>query len=142
MQTAEAHYRAFCEAYMTDAPTAEQLALVGSYLYASPPGLPDLSGLRVIHPGWWLGVLRKNRFEPSHALALAITPSQARLVCNITPDDPLLSAFLAGQPFRSPGADGWILVTVDSYPVGWGKRSGGLVKSHYPKGLRRLQEAG
>ena len=34
------------------------------------------------------------------------------------------------------GEKGWTLVLVDGYPVGWGKLAGGMLKNHYPKGLR------
>ena len=46
--------------------------LVGSRLYAIPEGLPDVSRLRVLHPGWWLGTPKKDRFEPAHALAMGL----------------------------------------------------------------------
>ena len=34
--------------------------------------------------------------------------------------------------------NGWGVVCADSYPLGWGKGSGGIVKNHYPKALRTL----
>jgi NOL1/NOP2/sun family putative RNA methylase len=133
---AEQAYRAFCAGHLAGVPAAERLALVGSYLYALPPELPDLSGLRFLHPGWWLGTLKKDRFEPSHALALGVTVREAlRSVC-LDADSPELRAYLQGGSFRSSGDDGWLLIAVDGYPLGWGKRVNGTVKSHYPKGLR------
>ena len=32
---------------------------------------------------------------------------------------------------------GWCAVSVDGFPVGLGKAVGGVLKNHYPKGLRR-----
>ncbi|MDQ1300978.1 MAG: hypothetical protein QG637_899 [Chloroflexota bacterium] len=135
-----AAYRAFCAANLAQPPAADRLALVGSYLYALPHDLPDLTGLRFLHPGWWLGVMKKERFEPSHALALRLRPADA-LRCADQPagsPDGLshLPAYLRGEGFRSPGEDGWTLVAADGFAVGWGKRVGGMLKSHYPKGLR------
>ena len=43
---------------------------------------------------------------------------------------------LPAETAEAPGAAGWLAVCVDSFPLGWGKRSGGTVKNHYPKGLR------
>ena len=34
-------------------------------------------------------------------------------------------------------AKGWCLVCVDGYSLGWGKLAGGILKNHYPKGLRK-----
>ena len=31
---------------------------------------------------------------------------------------------------------GWCLVTTDGYSIGWGKLASGMLKNHYPKGLR------
>ncbi len=134
---ATAYYREFCDAHLTGAPGADRLKLEGAYLYALPEGAPPLDGLRVIHPGWWLGVVKTGRFEPSHALALGLTPAEARQSRDLTPDDPRLAAYLRGEGFRDPGAPGWTLVTVGGYPVGWGKRVNDMLKSHLPKGLRR-----
>jgi NOL1/NOP2/fmu family ribosome biogenesis protein len=45
--------------------------------------------------------------------------------------------WIAGEPVNAAGNAGWVLVTVDDFALGWGKRSGTTVKNHYPKGLRR-----
>ena len=31
---------------------------------------------------------------------------------------------------------GWSAVTVNGYPIGWGKASNGILKNHFPKYLR------
>jgi 16S rRNA C967 or C1407 C5-methylase (RsmB/RsmF family)/NOL1/NOP2/fmu family ribosome biogenesis protein len=134
----EAAYHAFCAEHLAAEPTGERLALVGSYLYALEGALPDLTGLRFLHPGWWLGTIMKDRFEPSHALALALPPASVRRSVSLAPRDPALAAYLRGEGFRSTGEAGWLLVCVDGYPLGWGKRVGETVKSHYPRGLRRM----
>ncbi len=134
-------YRAFCAANLNGMPAVEQPVLVGSYLYALPDDLPDLAGLRYLHPGWWLGVVKGARFEPSHALALALSIGDARRVFDLPAGAPDLTAYLHGETPTSPGEEGWTLVAVDGFPIGWGKRTGGRLKSHYPKGLRRPKVA-
>jgi 16S rRNA C967 or C1407 C5-methylase (RsmB/RsmF family)/NOL1/NOP2/fmu family ribosome biogenesis protein len=141
-----AAYAAFIEETFVEGPAAQESAQAGSYLYAIPPGLPDLTGLRYLHPGWWLGEVKapmaagergRERFEPSHALALAARPLPARRSEDLAPDDPALAAYLRGETLASPGEDGWTLARVDGYALGWAKRVGGRLKSHYPKGLRQ-----
>lgn len=132
----EQAYRAFCAQNLAAAPATERLALVGAYLYALPPGLPDLTGLRFLHPGWWLGTLKGTRFEPSHALALRLRPADVLRCADLPADSPELRAYLRGESFRSAGEDGWTLIAADGFAVGWGKRVAGVMKSHYPKGLR------
>ncbi len=46
------------------------LFMFGDHLYLAPVGMPGLGGLKVMRPGLHLGTIKKDRFEPSHALAL------------------------------------------------------------------------
>jgi len=119
-------------------PPQKQLALMGSYLYLLPDDLPDLKGLRVIHWGWWLGTSKKNRFEPSHALAMGLRAKDVRRTLPLSADEPDLMRYLRGEVLPSPGPNGWVLVTVDGYPLGWGKRVQARLKSHLPSWLRRM----
>ena len=52
-----------------------RLILVGSYIYHLTEVTHDLVGLKVIHPGWWLGSIKKDRFIPSHSCLLYTSPS-------------------------------------------------------------------
>ena len=116
----------------------ERLALVGSHLYQIPNDAPNLDGLRVIHPGWWLGTIKNNRFEPAHALALGLNSQDARHVENFGADDVRVLEYLRGNVLRIDGdtSRGWVLMTVDGFPLGWGKRVQETIKNHYPRGLR------
>ena len=109
----------------------------GEQLYRIPEGMPSVKGLKVLRPGLHLGTLKKNRFEPSHALALALRPDQVKHVCSLESDSPEIKAYLNGQTLNMDGEKGWYLVTVDGYSIGWGKLAGGILKNHYPKGLRK-----
>jgi NOL1/NOP2/sun family putative RNA methylase len=112
------------------------LAQLGPRLYHLPPETPDLSGLRIPSPGWWLGEAKKNRFEPSQALGMALRAEEARLRLDLPADDERVAAYLCGQTLDAPLLDGWTLVTVDGFPLGWGKGVSNVLKNHYPSGLR------
>ena len=57
----------------------------------------------------------------------------------LTAEDPRTLAFLRGETLPvDRSLSGYALVTVDSFPLGWGKASRGTLKNHLPKGLRRL----
>jgi NOL1/NOP2/sun family putative RNA methylase len=118
--------------------SVNQMALLGSHLYQIPEELPDLTGLRVIHWGWWLGVLQVKRFEPSHSLAMALKPSDFQQVFPLTIDDPRVMAYIHRDVLPATGPDGWVLVSVDDYPLGWGKRVKNRLKSHSPRWLRTM----
>jgi NOL1/NOP2/fmu family ribosome biogenesis protein len=114
------------------------LLLCGSYIYQTPPESPDLSGLRIIHPGYWLGKLKSGLFEPAHSLAMATLPQEARQMLNLDSQSLEMIDFLQGKILQSPGDNGWVLITVDGYSLGWGKRIRGILKNYYPRGLRWL----
>ncbi len=130
-------YGSFCREHLNGVPTDGRLALVGTYVYALPDDTPDLRGLRVIHPGWWLGRVKKRRFEPSHALALGLHAPEAGDTVDFKPDDTRLAAYLRGEAIENTGRSRWVLITVDGFAVGWARRVHGLLKSRYPHGLRR-----
>lgn len=111
-----------------------ELLPFGKSLWLAPPAMPELRGLKVIRPGLELGQLLKNRFEPAHALALWL--KTAASVADFSVDSPEIAAYLSGQTLSAPQT-GWTLITVDGLSLGWAKGSGGVLKNHYPKGLRR-----
>ena len=109
----------------------------GEQLYAMPENMPGLKGLKVLRPGLHLGTLKKKRFEPSHALALALKPEEVTNTWDLKSDSQEVKQYLSGQTFNAEGTKGWYLITVDGYSIGWGKLAGGIMKNHYPKGLRK-----
>jgi 16S rRNA C967 or C1407 C5-methylase (RsmB/RsmF family)/NOL1/NOP2/fmu family ribosome biogenesis protein len=95
----------------------------------------DLIGIPVVRDGLWVGERKPGRFEPSHALALAVKADAARNRLDL--DAAAATRWIAGEPLSASGDPGWVLVTIDGFPLGWGKRSSSVVKNHYTKGLRR-----
>ena len=119
-----------------------RLVMFGEQLYRLPDMEVDIKGLKVQRAGLHIGEFKKQRFEPSHSLALALKQSEAKNVVKLTCDDPQTTGFFNGQSVMLSDVQaaeckkGWALVCVDGYPAGWGKVNGAQVKNHYPKGLR------
>jgi NOL1/NOP2/sun family putative RNA methylase len=131
-------WQAFAEAVLNVDFEPEQLRVRGERLYYVPEEMPDFGSLRVLHPGVWLGTFKKERFEPAHPMALFLKPGQAKNTVDYysagaTSRSPL-QAYLRGESLPSNGDPGWTLVTVDGWPLGWGKRVQGVLKNHYPRG--------
>ncbi len=106
----------------------------GNSLYWVPEGMPELRGLKVERPGLELGQLKKDRFEPAHALALWL--HGCGRMQSYGADSAEMAAYLHGDVVPS-NQKGWCLVLADGYSIGWGKGDGSVLKNHYPKGLRR-----
>lgn len=111
-----------------------QAVTFGDTLYWMPPQMPALHRLRVLRPGLELGALKKDRFEPAHALALWLRHCKNEI--SLSPESKELAAYLHGEAI--PCAErGWCLVKAGAYSLGWGKGDGNQLKNHYPKGLRK-----
>lgn len=112
-----------------------KLLKFGDQLYLAPMDMPSLKGLKVLRAGLHLGTLKKNRFEPSHALALYLKPREAVYGYELSMEG--AKQYLSGQTFPAEGPKGWHLLSIDGYSIGWGKLAGGMMKNHYPKGIRK-----
>lgn len=125
----------FCKQYLNISFDKNRLMTFGEQLYYVPEEMIDIKGLKVMRPGLHLGTNKKNRFEPSHALALHLTDKEVKNSVNLTVDE--ATSYIEGNPAECrQDVKGWTLITVDGYSLAWAKYSGGVGKNHYPKGLR------
>ena len=96
------------------------------------PEIPDLSGIRTLRLGMHVGTVQGKIFRPDHASALDI---QAPAAPATEAEDGDALRYLAGETISGDAA-GWTLVTWRGLVLGWGKGDHGVIKNHYPKGLR------
>lgn len=108
----------------------------GENLYLLPEEHPDTKKLKVLRYGLHLGMLKKNRFEPSHALSHYLKMEDVKNVENFSIQDNKILDYLRGNTIETGKSRGWVLVCVEGIGLGWGKESNGILKNHYPKGLR------
>lgn len=114
--------------------------LFGEQLYLLPDDMIDMKGLKVVRPGWHLGTFRKNRLEPSHALAVSLKPDEFENRISFLAGSEQIERYIRGETIEIKAGEqiqkGWCLVEVDGYSLGWGKINQQIIKNHYPKGLR------
>ena len=112
------------------------LETFGDNLYLVPAGLPDMSKLKIARNGLHLGEFKKNRFEPSFALGLALRPSEVVSVLEI--DDEAFSKYVAGETVQLSQnyPNGWYQVLAQGNGLGFAKITGNTLKNYFPKGLR------
>ncbi len=118
--------------------TPERLYAAGDALWMLPEGIAieQLHGLRVLRTGLLLAHAEGRRSEPDHALAMALRPEEAARIANLTQEQAL--EYQAGETLELgdlPG--GYTLLCCEGVSLGWGKQANGMMKNHYPKGLRR-----
>ncbi|MDO4828700.1 MAG: RsmF rRNA methyltransferase first C-terminal domain-containing protein, partial [Clostridia bacterium] len=102
---------------------------------ALAPDPAKLTGVRVLRAGLPLATLGRSHIEPAHALAMALDPETARQTIDLT--DEQAASYLSGEAFPVDAPSGWTLAAWRGLPLGWCKITGGTLKNHLPKGLRR-----
>lgn len=113
----------------------------GSQVYGVPPQLPEVSGIPFLRNGLYLGELKKERFEPSQAFAMALRKEEYGAVIDLPYADDRVWRYLRGETVEIAAdecsrADGWQLFCVCGFPLGWGKLVNGLLKNKYHAGWR------
>ena len=81
----------------------ESLILFGDALWALPDHLSgsDLDGLKVLRPGLHLGNVVRGRFEPAHALAMALRREEALRSISLPGTSPQAYAWFRGESLQT-----------------------------------------
>lgn len=109
----------------------DRLHRIGDILYLMPKDIPELSGIKVVNPGLYVGKLLKNRFEPSQALAMVLKKDEVINSINFSSKSVEAKKYLKGETILIDEEKGWKLICIDDYPVGWGKQIQGSLKNYY-----------
>lgn len=118
--------------------SADRLEISGDKLYYIPDAFPSVRGLRILRCGLYMGEMKKNRFEPSQALAMTLRMEEFSNTVNLSSEDDRVIRYLKGETIEVSGQDGLVLVCVDTYPLGWGKLNRGTLKNKYLAGWRLM----
>ena len=110
-------------------------------VFLMPEGVGRCPGLRFLRSGLYLGELLKKRFEPSQAFAMALKKEEYASVIDLSAADGRVIHYLKGETLEiedgeSSRPEGWQLVCVDGYPLGWGKLIRGTLRNKYFSGWR------
>ena len=109
-------------------------------LYFEPNHNLSINGLRILRSGLLLGEYKHNKFEPSHALAMSLKMSEYKNIINFNLDDERVIKYLKCETLdvKDKHINGYVLVCVDGYPLGFGKVDKGILKNKYPANYRYI----
>ena len=91
----------------------------------------DFKGIRVVRGGLYIGDFKTKRFEPSQSFAMSLKKEDVKYTIDFALDNPSLIRYLKGESFEVESNDGWNLICVDGFPLGWGKVQKGRMKNKY-----------
>ncbi len=118
----------------------ERFLTQGENVYYLPEGFLPAAGLRYLRTGLHLGTVKRGRFEPGQALAMALSPETYENCVNFACRDDRVIRYLKGETIslgpEEPERKGWCLVCVDGFPLGFARGNGGSLKNKYYPGWR------
>lgn len=104
-------------------------------IYILPEYGISVKNMRFLRYGLHIGQIIKDRFEPSHSLALAL--EKPKKTYNISSEFDLQKYLHGDILYDDNLPSGWVVVCYENIPIGFGKNVNGTIKNYYPKGLRK-----
>ena len=109
-------------------------------IYYLPENFEPAKGIRYLRTGLLVGTLKKGRFEPSQALAMALSPGTFEDCISFNRGDDRVIRYLKGETISLNEGEkprkGWVLVCVDGFALGFAKGNGMNLKNKYYPGWR------
>ena len=136
-------FNEFCSNYLRCTMPLGFLVAHTNNIYLQPEPL-NLDGIRVARSGWFLGEIAKDRFVPSHALAMGLKKQDVRNTIELPEEHAM--RYLRGESLDTSLINGiaitdsknpkpWVLICYEGYPLGWAKLVQGRLKNNLPVGL-------
>ena len=110
------------------------LEKINNNFFILPYEMPDIRNLNVIRAGVLFAEEKKCHIEPHHAVFMAAKENEINNKINFHQDSNEIGEEIPCSNCQS----GYVGITVEGIPTGFGKYSNGKIKNKYPKGLRNL----
>jgi len=120
-------YDSFIRENLVSPPTGK-IARHKDTLYIPPEGLPALDGLRIFRGGFPLGVIKRERFESSSALALSLPMNAFTRLLDFPADSEEVARYLNGETMELDAENGLHAFCTGGYPLGLVKIQNGRLK--------------
>lgn len=133
--------------------TEEELSRIelhGEKMYLIPKELPNVTGLRILRNGLYLGDRKKGRFEPSQPFAMSLKKKDAKYFFDLEIEDGRVEKYLKCETIEISDEEkkknnladapkgSFVLIGVSGYPLGFGKLTGNTIKNKYFSGWRMM----
>ncbi|MBE5987466.1 MAG: SAM-dependent methyltransferase [Paenibacillaceae bacterium] len=120
---------------------SSRIEIKNDCVYYLPEYFPENGGkLRYLRTGLCLGEMKKERFEPSQALAQSLKMEEFKQTLSFQKEDERVIRYLKGETVFLTEAEerikGWCLICVDGFPLGFAKGNGDTLKNKYYPGWR------
>ncbi|MCQ2555897.1 MAG: hypothetical protein MJ149_01020 [Clostridia bacterium] len=111
---------------------------MGEYVYAVKDVNLVKANVKYVALGVRVGKIENKRFEPEHYMFSAFGNNFLRKI-DLKLNDEFTQKYLKGETFNYNIADGYGAILLEGCPLGGFKAVNGIIKNHYPKGLRNFK---
>ena len=112
-------------------------AFYGNTVYIVSENFSIPTSVRLLRCGIPALEVKEKHILPLHGLAMFLKRYECPKAFDLAWDSQLISKYLSGEQLDiQADFSGFGVISVEGYPLGIVKSSGGALKNHYPKGLR------
>lgn len=98
----------------------------------------DLKGIKIVRNGLYVGEIKGRSFSPSSAFIMAMKKNDFKNVIDFDSEDENLIKYLKCETIFVDIDDGFKIICVNGYPLGYGKVKNTTLKNYYNKNWRIL----
>lgn len=98
----------------------------------------NLKGIKIVRNGLYIGEIKNKAFIPSPAFIMSMKKNDFKNTITLAIDDDNLTKYLKCETIFIEANNGFVIVCVDNYPLGYGKIQNGTLKNYYNKNWRIL----
>lgn len=98
----------------------------------------NLKNIKIVRNGLYIGEIKGKSFIPSPAFIMSLKKDDFKHTLSYNSNDENLIKYLKCETIFVQHSDGFIIVCLDEYPLGYGKIQNGTLKNYYNKNWRIL----
>ena len=110
-----------------------QVKIINDSIYYVP--IFNTNNIHILRSGLLLGKYKNDNFMPSQALAMSLKKDEFKNILNLKLDDEDVFRYLKGETLKNRNnQEGYILICVEGFPLGFGKAQNDIIKNKIDKG--------
>ncbi len=95
----------------------------------------DLKKTRTMRSGFLIGDIKNKKFKPSQNLSAILNENTFKNCVNFSKDDANVEKYLKGETIEAFCNDGYVLICVDTFPLGFGISKNNKIKNKLGKSM-------
>ena len=123
----------FFKEYINKEYQNKEIKRIDDAIYCAP--IFNTNNIHILRSGLLLGKNKNNIFMPCQALAMSLKKEEFKNILNLKLNDEDVYRYLKGETLKNRNnQNGYILICVEGFPLGFGKAQNDIIKNKIDKG--------